>query len=470
MADTKTFYPLDTTLVEGGDFRGAQFVDFAGLDYFWSLAKNYVDTADAALAARATALETTVNGTPNAEGVLENGLVQKVAALRSEVDALGGAEGGIQGMIDASINALDVTDAAVDGQYVSSVSETDGKISVSRAALPDWTDTINGAADAALEAAKKYVDDMKISDAISTAKGEAIDDAKDYTDAREVEIDKKWAAADATLQGNIDTVAGDLDTHVKDAVAHVTADERTAWNKAKSDIDAFLANAGFDEEGKNVVDTLKELQEYMKGDGEAAAELVNRVGALETAVGDAESGLVKTVADMDAAYKAADVTLGQRIDGVAGDLSTLSGTVDANKSAIEKTVADMDAAYKKADSDLEAAYKKADSDLEAALKKYADDAEAQALADAKAHVAEVIANYYTKTEVDELLDNKSDLSYVNDELAKKADKETTYTKTEVEGLLAANSTADQAYAKGYVDTLFSEITFVSKASIDSLFA
>ncbi len=40
------------------------------------------------------------------------------------------------GKVQAMVNALDVTDTAVSGQYVSAVSETDGKISVARASLP----------------------------------------------------------------------------------------------------------------------------------------------------------------------------------------------------------------------------------------------------------------------------------------------------------------------------------------------
>lgn len=43
--------------------------------------------------------------------------------------------------ITTEINKLDVADTAVDGQYVSSVVETDGKIQVTRAALPVFTDT-----------------------------------------------------------------------------------------------------------------------------------------------------------------------------------------------------------------------------------------------------------------------------------------------------------------------------------------
>lgn len=359
MADTKTFYPLDATLVKADDYRGAQFVDFAGLDYFWSLAKNYVDTADAALAARATALEATVNGTDSAEG-----LVKKVADLRSDVDALGGAEGGIQGMIDASIEALDL-----DNKFAGA-------------------DT----------AAQGYASD-------------ALANAKTYTDERE-----------AAINLEIGAVATDLDNHVKDAVAHITANERADWNAAKTAIDTFLKDADMTQ---SAVDTLAELQTYMANDTTAATQLVNRVGALETSVGAAAS-------------------VGE--DGAEVPATGLYKVIADNEKTTAAALSDLDGKI---------------TTLDADLKKYADDAAdaagAQALTDAKTHVAEELAKYYTKDEADGLLDTK-------------ADKATTYTKDEVDGLLTANSTADQAYAKGYVDTLFAEITFVSKASIDSLFA
>lgn len=65
-------------------------------------------------------------------------------AMDARVDVLEAAigEGGSVGtQIDEKIAALDVADAAVVGQYVSAVSETDGKITVTRAALPDYTET-----------------------------------------------------------------------------------------------------------------------------------------------------------------------------------------------------------------------------------------------------------------------------------------------------------------------------------------
>ena len=55
-----------------------------------------------------------------------------------------------------------VADAAVVGQYVSSVSEADGKISVTRAALPDYTEVYDakGSAATALVDVKAYTDEL----------------------------------------------------------------------------------------------------------------------------------------------------------------------------------------------------------------------------------------------------------------------------------------------------------------------
>ena len=43
-------------------------------------------------------------------------------------------------------------------------------------------------------------------------------------------------AADTTLQGNIDTVSGELSAHVQDTVVHITSDERTQWNAAEANV------------------------------------------------------------------------------------------------------------------------------------------------------------------------------------------------------------------------------------------
>ena len=64
------------------------------------------------------------------------------AALKAATDDIAdlkaaiGEDGAVADQITSAVEALDVEDAAVEGEYVSAVSETDGKITVTRAALP----------------------------------------------------------------------------------------------------------------------------------------------------------------------------------------------------------------------------------------------------------------------------------------------------------------------------------------------
>ncbi len=70
---------------------------------------------------------------------------------------------GVQNAIDTAINALDVTDTAVAGQYVSAVNETDGKVSMTRANVADavLTGYSKGNAPASGSEAVAATDDVK---------------------------------------------------------------------------------------------------------------------------------------------------------------------------------------------------------------------------------------------------------------------------------------------------------------------
>ena len=59
--------------------------------------------------------------------------------VEGDVAKWNAAEGNAKSYVDEKIGALDFTDTAVDGEYVSAVNEVDGKISVTRKALPDYT-------------------------------------------------------------------------------------------------------------------------------------------------------------------------------------------------------------------------------------------------------------------------------------------------------------------------------------------
>lgn len=78
-------------------FSGKKFVDFDGLDYFWSKARKHVDDADAVLD-------------------------KKIDDTASE--------------FESKINNLDFVDTAVAGEYISSVSQEDGIVKITRATLP----------------------------------------------------------------------------------------------------------------------------------------------------------------------------------------------------------------------------------------------------------------------------------------------------------------------------------------------
>ena len=248
-----------------------------------------------------------------------------------------------------------------------------------------------------------------------------------------------------------------MTTHVGDAVAHITADERTSWNAAKTAIDAFLKDADMTEKA---VDTLAELQTYMTTDGAAAAELVGRVKALEDGkdayvaadtqvLTDAKAyadGLVMAdgVAKFDAKGAAAQALADAKADAeakyqVKGNYEA-AGAADA---ALAAAKADAAGLYQPK-GDYEAA---GTADTKIAALKLADtyeakgaaaDAQAAAIAQAKVDAAEALKGYYTKGEVD--------------------------------NLLTTNSTGDRAYAKQYTDELFGSIKFAANSDIDALFA
>ena len=61
------------------------------------------------------------------------------ARMKFVEDAMG-EDGSVSSQINAAIDALDVTDTAVEGQYVSRVAQENGKVVVERKALPDYTE------------------------------------------------------------------------------------------------------------------------------------------------------------------------------------------------------------------------------------------------------------------------------------------------------------------------------------------
>ena len=193
-----------------------KFVDFAGLDYFWTKAKTYIDGVDASMSAKVVVLE-------NAVGDSTKGLVKDVKSIQDELNSLSGGVGSIATQIDNAIAALD---------------------------LPN-TYEAKGAADGALAAAKSYADGLAGNyDAAGTAKG-----FNDAMDARVVKLeainhDKIAAdAAAAAVAGVIDDAPESFDT-LKEVAAWIASNDHAAdvatlmtdvENLKKIDHDAYVA-------------------------------------------------------------------------------------------------------------------------------------------------------------------------------------------------------------------------------------
>ena len=134
----------------------------------------------------------------------------------------------------------------------------------------------------ALEGSNHTHENKSVLDDITAEKVAAWDaaEANAIADAEaKYQVKGEYEAAGAAA-----AVEAKLDTHKEDTVAHITEQERTDWNAAKTAIDTFLKDADMTEKA---VDTLAELQTYMETDGAAATELVNRVSALESINHDA---------------------------------------------------------------------------------------------------------------------------------------------------------------------------------------
>jgi hypothetical protein len=187
-------------------------------------------------------------------------------------------------------------------------------------------------------------------------------------------------SCDSELGAKLSGVETDVNTHKDNSDIHITCDERTAWNAAKDAIDAFMLDASVEQDA---IDTLKELQNYINTDGEAANALINRVAALEE---------VKHVTVDE--YKATD----DLAKANAASLAVVNGD-ETLEGSIAKAKADaIAAAQAKIDGlDLANTYEakgeaaKLDAALKTELQAYADQAEADAVATAKAY-AETYAN------------------------------------------------------------------------------
>ena len=186
-------------------------------------AKTYTDDKASLLDGRIKILESIDH---DAYKTADNKIITDIKSIQDELESLSGGVGSIDTQISNKIATLDVSDAEVSGQYVSAVKQTDGKISVTRTALPNYANTYDtkGSANSALSSAKTYADNLNT--AMDT-RVNALEASKDtYKDA------------DSALEATLKTY---VDNHVPDVP--ITVDSELSLTSTNPVQNKVIANA-----------------------------------------------------------------------------------------------------------------------------------------------------------------------------------------------------------------------------------
>ena len=250
---------------------------------------------------------------------LDKAMDERVDVLEAAI----AADGAVDTKIKNAIDALDVTDTAVAGKYVSAVNEVDGKVVITRADLPDYTETyaakvhgheiadVNGLADAIVDAKKAGTD---AATALETYKGtndEAVQkNADDIAAIKDGATVDSFADVEAELAKKVDKVEG------KSLIADTEIARLAAMSDGANKVEASTTNGNIKIDGvETVVYThpthaiadITGLQDALDGKqaaGDYAAEVHTHVKADITDF--AHTHVASEITDLDATIKGYD--------------------------------------------------------------------------------------------------------------------------------------------------------------------
>ena len=341
-----------------------KFVDFSGLDYFWSKAKTYIDGVDATMSAKVLANE------------------QAIQAINEELDSLSGGAGSIQTQINNAISALDLPNtyeakgeaaqALVDAKAYAD-SKVDGKFDAAGSAeqaLVDakaYVDGKDSAMDARVKVLEEIDHDQLAADAASSAVATILDGAPEKFDTLKEVADWIASSESADTAANLVTRVGALE-----AIDH----------------EAYIA-----------ADTALEtsLKGYVDG----------KVDGKFDAVGSAEQALTDAKAYADGKVDGKFDAVGSAEQAITDAKAYADGKVDGKFDAAGSAATAKSEAIADADAKLALKANSADVYVKTTVDTMVSDAQAAAIAQAKADAADALKSYYTKTEVDNLLSTNS---------------------------------------------------------------
>ena len=262
--------------------------------------------------------------------VASAGEVSKIlSGVKKELDDLKAKDASLDASIKANATAISTLNTAVtnlDASYKAADTALETKL------VGDASDYKTlGALEVAVKAAAQVADGAQTADEVQTAITNAVNaldasvegvDDSSFVKVKVEEADGKLTAI--TVTTNDIAKASDLNVHTGNADIHVTADQKTRWTNAAAAIEAFKDAENI---GDAVVDTLKEIQDYIASDASAADKMTKDIAAAQATADDASAAAANAQADVDA------------LEEVVGTGFSKESTVSAQLSAV-KTTAD----------------------------------------------------------------------------------------------------------------------------------
>lgn len=245
---------------------------------------------------------------------------------------------------------------------------TDGQVSNAKTELKGYADQAE--ADA-LKAAKEYIDEEIA--AITDGETGSLSALEKRVAANEAAIGTMPTVGEGeeapTLVGMIAAAEKAADDAVKAEVTRATNAE-TALGGRLETVEAFFEAAEIG--GEKVIDTLKEIQEYIEADETGAAGMLASIKANSDAIGTmppaGEDGVAPTLVGMIAAAESAATTaVGNEATRAKGEEARIEGLANAAQGAAEAAQDAADAAQETADDALEAIGTSADGKEEATV-------------------------------------------------------------------------------------------------------
>lgn len=335
-------------------------------------AADYTKTAD---------LETALSGKYDASGAAKAvqgnttetvaSVASKVASAQSDIDTLKGTgAGSVDKKIETAISNLDLSNTYAAKSHTHTIANVTG--------LQDALDAKADAADLGTMAAEKASDYTKTAGLTTALAGKydaagaastALDSAKTYADGKDTAIAAAKSAADKA-QEDVDALAGKVGTvpanktivqMISDAQTAATYDDADVKADIKANADAIgvLNGTGAGSVDKKVADAInkfatdvsddgvvnsyKELIDWVATHGSEAAEMADAITALQGIVdgigGEGEKAtVVAYVADAIAALKIGDYAKAADLTALATRVTTVEGKAHkhANKAELDK--------------------------------------------------------------------------------------------------------------------------------------